>query len=906
MNMKIFVSSTYLDLKEHRNKARNAIEESGNEFVGMEVFQSHTHEPTEFCSENVEECDALVLIVAYRYGNIPDGQTISITQLEYEHALRKKIPVRIYLMDDNHPWPSTPDFRDKNQEFIDGFRNLLKKHTCSFYTTPEAFYDKLNLDIKKFPIPPAYYPAYPMHDNFTGRKQEREMLTNWLRKDSHPMLALIAMGGMGKTALAWHWLTEDIKGSDEQPRKILWWSFYDSEAGFDRFLRKAIEYFSDNEIDWKKLASTRDKMEFLYKILSENRYLLVLDGVERVLRAYYNFGSPYQGDEIKEDGKGDFRSCIEPNCGMFLEWLTSGDTKTKTLLSSRLYPKKLDDLEGCMRNDLKQMDKEDAVEFFHRQGVKGTRAEIEIACESVGYHPLYLRLLSGMIVCDLKNPKDIKEWMKYDLIPELKGKEGHNILELAYNSLDKKKQEFISKLSAFRNPMDWEAIVIFNEFGGEGKLNKILIELVDRGMLLRDKKSNKFDLHPLVRKYCYDRLRYNEGVHAELVDYFAVIPEPEKIEAVDDLAPVIELYHHTVRAGRYDEAAELYRDRLSEQLYYRFGAYQMIIELRRALFPDGEDKLPRLKNETAQAWTLNGLANSYAFSGQPRRAVALYETAIEILEKRGNNINVAIGLMALASRTQIPIGELDSAESNLRRSIEISREVKHEFQEASDHAVMSIFQEASDHAELGRILIYRGEFEESDNELITALDLFKKLNHVQYQGVVWAYRSHRALLMSLAEEALEHSRKARELADAEKFENDIIEAEHILGATYIMKGKLHEAEKHLNEALIRDRKINLVELEPDILLELAKLRFKQNRKPEALKSAHKAMQIADRCEYRLKQADIHNFLSEFYIDAVDLAKAREHCEIANERAACGYKPALEKTDKLLEIINSKS
>ena len=226
--MKIFVSSTYIDLKEYRDKARRDIEESGNEFVGMETFQTHTHEPTEFCPEKVEECDALVIIVAYRYGNIPDGQTISITQMEYEHALIKKIPVRIYLMDDHHAWPSTPDFRDENQEDIAGFRNLLKKHTCSFYTTPVAFYDKLKLDIQKFPIPPAYYPVYPMHENFTGRKQERELLTNWVRKDSHPMLALIAMGGMGKTALAWHWLTEDIKGSDEQPRKILWWSFYDT------------------------------------------------------------------------------------------------------------------------------------------------------------------------------------------------------------------------------------------------------------------------------------------------------------------------------------------------------------------------------------------------------------------------------------------------------------------------------------------------------------------------------------------------------------------------------------------------------------------------------------------------------------------------------------------------------
>ena len=63
--MKIFVSSTYLDLKKYRAEAKKAIEESGNEFVGMETFPSHTHEPTEFCPERVEECDAFVLLVAY-------------------------------------------------------------------------------------------------------------------------------------------------------------------------------------------------------------------------------------------------------------------------------------------------------------------------------------------------------------------------------------------------------------------------------------------------------------------------------------------------------------------------------------------------------------------------------------------------------------------------------------------------------------------------------------------------------------------------------------------------------------------------------------------------------------------------------------------------------------------------
>jgi hypothetical protein len=315
--------------------------------------------------------------------------------------------------------------------------------------------------------------------------------------------------------------------------------------------------------------------------------------VERVLRAYAGLGSPYQGDEVSEDKKGEFQACIDPNVGTFLQWLATGNPKTKTLLTSRLCPKELDDVDGCVHKELTEMDKQDAVDFFHRQGVKGNRAEIENACEHFGYHPLSLRLLSGLIIKDPKYMGDIRAWTRHNPLPELKGKkgkEGHNILELAYNSLDSKTQTLISKLSAFRNPMDYESIAIFNEFKTEKHFDQALIELVDRGLLLKDIKSNKYDLHPIIRRYCYDRLMDKSGVHSQLRDYFESVPKPEKVESLDDLNPVIELYHHTVSSGRYDEARQLYRDRLSEPLYFQFGAYQLSIDLLRALFPDGEDK----------------------------------------------------------------------------------------------------------------------------------------------------------------------------------------------------------------------------------------------------------------------------------------------------------------------------
>ncbi len=199
-----------------------------------------------------------------------------------------------------------------------------------------------------------------------------------------------------------------------------------------------------------------------------------------------------------------------------------------------------------------------------------------------------------------------------------------------------------------------------------------------------------------------------------------------------------------------------------------------------------------MKEENTQAWTLNSLANSYSISGQPRRAVLLLEMANEIDEKQGDKKNVAIGLVNLAL-AQIPIGELDTAESNIRRSIEICRVIKDKFWEASGHH------------ELSQILIYRGKSKESEQESSASMNLLDE-SSIQSRGTIFANRSICSRFMSNTEKALEYARKARELAGVKHFEKDVIRAEYLLGSAYFMKGNLTEAEKHLNEALTRDRK----------------------------------------------------------------------------------------------------
>ena len=86
-----------------------------------------------------------------------------------------------------------------------------------------------------------------------------------------------------------------------------------------------------------------------------------------------------------------------------------------------------------------------------------------------------------------------------------------------------------------------------------------------------------FDFHPIMRAFLYNQLTMADGtgteVHTLAVEYFESLPKPEKVISLENLTPVIELYHHLVKAGKYDEAYQLFKDRIDEPTYFQFSAY---------------------------------------------------------------------------------------------------------------------------------------------------------------------------------------------------------------------------------------------------------------------------------------------------------------------------------------------
>src|SRR6185295_10193798 len=115
--------------------------------------------------------------------------------------------------------------------------------------------------------------------------------------------------------------------------------------------------------------------------------------------------------------------------------------------------------------------------FFHTQGIRGTRAEIQAACAPYGYHALALRLLAGVVKKNRRTPGDIKVASQYPVLPDLKGREQHHILQIAYDQLDPPKRGLLSRLAAFRSPMPYDALAALNNYTDSDRFDRALEEL---------------------------------------------------------------------------------------------------------------------------------------------------------------------------------------------------------------------------------------------------------------------------------------------------------------------------------------------------------------------------------------------------------------------------------------------
>jgi hypothetical protein len=399
--LRIFISSTATDLTSYREHVRDAVLRLENLPIQMETFSAMPGQPVAECMRMAAQADAVVCIVAHRYGYVPpvelggDGER-SITWLEVDAARRAGKPVFAFLVDPQAPWTAAKEQDrlvnepEKAAEIIKSVQKLKEfKEYLSSQTTRQLFSDPHQLDAQVTAALSQFQPqttpstarvwrplvchALQPAPHFRGRASIVKELKEWLVSPVTPdrVFSLVAAGGTGKTAIvneAFH------QASFSGQAGVFVWSFYE-DARTDNFLRAAYLYFTG-----KDDAPPGGMLERLQMVLSGDApHVLILDGLERA-----------QTDEgTRRRGKLD-----DPQLERLLRSLAGGLGNARALVTSRFPLVDLDDFKGAGHRAvmLDDLDRENALAVLRAWGLKGDDATLTHIVEPLNIQGTYSAL----------------------------------------------------------------------------------------------------------------------------------------------------------------------------------------------------------------------------------------------------------------------------------------------------------------------------------------------------------------------------------------------------------------------------------------------------------------------------------------------------------------------------------
>lgn len=97
----VFISSTYSDLAKERKQVLDILLMADCIPAGMENFVATDDEQFNVIKKVIDFCDYYILILGRRYGSVNEKTGISYTEMEYNYAIDKGIPVLVFALDDS-------------------------------------------------------------------------------------------------------------------------------------------------------------------------------------------------------------------------------------------------------------------------------------------------------------------------------------------------------------------------------------------------------------------------------------------------------------------------------------------------------------------------------------------------------------------------------------------------------------------------------------------------------------------------------------------------------------------------------------------------------------------------------------------------------------------------------------
>jgi len=321
-------------------------------------------------------------------------------------------------------------------------------------------------------------------NQFQGRQAELAQLSHWLLEEKCRLVALLGLGGVGKSSLAAKLANELAlaaeTGSHATYTHLIWRSLRNAPP-LETLLSELVLFVSNQ-------TETRADLKQLLHWLRTHRCLVILDNVETILQA---------GDRA-----GQYRSGYENYGGLF-QALGEGTHQSCLLMTSREKPAEIAAMEGLtleVRSLALKGEREIAQAILTAKGLIGTQAQRQLLCDRYDNNPLALKIVASSIQ-ELFGGK-IEPFLDQDTV--------------LFNGVRRLLQQQFERLSPLEQAvMYW--LAINREWTSVLELEEDLMPPVSRSRLLEaleslswrnliEKCPGSYTLQPVVMEYVCDRL----------------------------------------------------------------------------------------------------------------------------------------------------------------------------------------------------------------------------------------------------------------------------------------------------------------------------------------------------------------------------------------------------------------
>ena len=353
-----------------------------------------------------------------------------------------------------------------------------------------------------------------------------------------PVLLFEAIGGMGKSTVTWEWVNNHAAADRADWAGRLRYSFYERGADMRDFKVTTLAYMTRQPVELFRARPEAELTSGLLQQLGQAPWLVVLDGLERVLAAYHRSDAAQLRDE--DVGARRHRplrpqDCIRPDDHDLLLHLATA-APSKLLVSSRLMPRALlnasgDPVPGVRREYLHGLAPEDAEAMLRRAGINGDSERMRNYLKrAFDCHPLVVGFVAGLVRKSPWARMDFERWVNdtrgggaVDLTdPDFRQRQT-NILKLAFDVLEPRTRDLLARLGMLANAVDLTVLEA---------LNPTLPEPPPQPGFWSD-RTNPFDTKPFDESAVLEQIP--EGSFREAIkEYYAAVKAWRQSDEVRD------------------------------------------------------------------------------------------------------------------------------------------------------------------------------------------------------------------------------------------------------------------------------------------------------------------------------------------------------------------------------------